>query len=146
MIPIDQTRFGCHDPNEPANTAPGNCWTACLASILELPLSEIPDELEFWKDGMKPLDSWIPYQKKTHLWLHNKDIVIVEVRMSSVFYTGPEECFDMYCILSGPSPRNSKVNHAVVGKGNQIVHDPHPSRKGLSGEYKYWWYEFLVRK
>ncbi len=146
MIPVDQTRFGCNDPNEPADIAPGNCWAACLASILEKPLNEIPDELNHWKPGMKPWDSWIPYQKEAHKWLHSIGYVLVEIRMNNVFYAGPEECFDMYCIQSGPSPRNPKCFHAVVAKGPLIVHDPHPSRLDLAGELKDRWYEFLVKR
>lgn len=141
MTPVDQTRFGFDGANE----APGNCWAACVASILNVPMSSVPDEAEFWQPGMKPAESWIPYQTKAHRWLFEQGIVLVETKCQHVHYCGPADCWAAYCILSGPSPRNPEVNHAVVGRGNEIVHDPHPSRKGLTGEWQKWWYEFFVR-
>lgn len=146
MTPVDQTRFFCGNPGDPAESAPGNCWTACIASLLDLTLTEVPDEAEFWKPGMTPSQSWIPYMKEAHRWLRGRGFVLVEVQAKHVNYQGPIEIFkSMHCILSGPSPRNKDVFHAVVGRGNEIVHDPHPSRAGLLGDGNEWWYEFLVR-
>jgi len=142
MKPVTQTRL--HDPS--GLSAPGNCWTACIASLLECELAELPDEATFWKPGMTPAESWIPYQKAmlAFLWREH-GLTLVEVRSTNVlFHAG----VDMpYSILSGPSPRDQQINHAVISRGNEIVHDPHPSRAGLvqdAGPRRYW-YEFLVR-
>ena len=140
MKPVDQTRFGIELP---LSEAPGNCWAACIASILELPLSEVPDEADFWKPGMNHRQSCRIYEPAVMLWLRDKGYILVEVPMKGVFFRGEE--WNPPCILSGPSPRNNEVNHAVVGVGNKIVHDPHPSRAGLAVvEGKDWWYEFFV--
>lgn len=141
MIPVDQTRL-MGTLQEP----PGNCWAACVASILELPLSEVPDEVDDWEPGMDPRKSWVPYQKRIHQWLFDRGLVLIEVQAKHLNYCGPLEIFkSTHCILSGPSPRNPEVQHAVVGLGNTIAHDPHPSRDGLVGDGNEWWYEFFVR-
>lgn len=36
MIPVDQTTYGHTD---------GNCFSACVASILEIPIEEVPNTL-----------------------------------------------------------------------------------------------------
>ena len=98
MKPVDQTRFG---PVE------GNCFAACVASILEIPIEEAPDVMSIpnWYEafaewlkprGMYPIcfnltkNGWVP------IGLH---------------------------ILSGKSPRWAG-DHAVVARGTEIVHDP----------------------
>ena len=36
-----------------------------------------------------------------------------------------------YAIASGPSPRGTNIQHAVVVKDGELWHDPHPSRAGV---------------
>lgn len=141
MKPVDQTRFGIE---EPLTEAPGNCFAAALASLLELELHEVPDEADTWKPGMSHRESWRLYEPRVFDWLREEQgFLLVEVQIGDLFFRGGE--FDSYCILSGPSPRNNDVFHAVVGQGNKIVHDPHPSRDGLAQvKGKRWWYEMLI--
>jgi hypothetical protein len=117
MKPVDQTKLGVD----------GNCYSACLASILELSVEEVP------VFGLGPV-SWLIEAEK---WLRAKhgytmigfDPVVVEN-----FYCRPA----MHHLIRGESPRGP---HAVVGFCGEIVYDPHPSRDGLvmvSG------YEFLI--
>jgi hypothetical protein len=40
-------------------------------------------------------------------------------------------------IITGESPRNSAIDHAVVVYAGEIVHDPHFSRDGLVNHKKY---------
>lgn len=141
MRPVDQTRFGF----DGSDGAPGNCWQACVATILDLPLGDVPDEATFWKPGMTPGQSWRPYMNHVHRWLFERGLVLVEVRTAGVCYAGPLELWQQTAvIMSGPSPRNPQFQHAVVAHGSNIVHDPHPSRAGLVGDSKEWWYEFFV--
>lgn len=110
MIPVDQTTFG----------APGgNCLSACVASILDLPIEEVP---YFMSDRFNPqgvdwvrkLNSWLrPRGYRCHVFV--RDIMIPE-----------------YHIAHGVSPRGVGT-HAVVARGNRMVHDPHPSRQGIVG-------------
>ncbi len=140
MKPVDQTRCNCGDL---LTEAPGNCWTACIASILELPLADVPDEAAFWKPGLRQAQSWIPYEKAMFAWLRQRGLLLVEIKLPDVFFRGDD--WDPLCILSGPSPRNPEVHHAVVARGTTIIHDPHPTKAGLlTIEGKPWWYEFFV--
>lgn len=137
MKPVDQTRFGVGEPD----IAPGNCWAACIASILELRLEDLPDELDHWRPGCKPEESWLPHFREMADFLRSRNFCLAEVACRSLTAWDPDY-FQPYLIISGPSPRNPKVNHAVVGRGNEYVHDPHPSRKFLAqGEL---FYELLL--
>jgi hypothetical protein len=149
MIPVDQTRLnspGANRPEEP----PGNCFSACIASILELRLSEVPDELEFWTPRAHPRHSWVLYEQRMNSWLRDRGLIMLISPYAGCRYFGANESLDLYCVISGSSPRYPDWKHAVVGniRGGQearIVHDPHPSRAGLLGRQEDWQYELFVR-
>lgn len=138
MREVDQTRT--YTPDGP----PGNCWSACIASILDLDLEQVPDELTHWKPGMRPIESWRPFEKEMHRWLYSRGYVLIQTSKLNKFeYCGPEDCYSFYHIVSGKSPRADFL-HAVVGLGLEIVHDPHPSRDGLAGDPDDWCYEMFM--
>jgi hypothetical protein len=107
MIPVRQTVFGY--PH-------GNCMAACVASLLELPIEEmpvIPDDANF-------NDLW-------NVWLAARGFA--RVCFSSLTSFRP----DGYYLMAGPSPRPSVIKedgerafHVVVGFNGKPVHDPHP--------------------
>lgn len=114
MRPVDQTMFG-HTPPHDA----GNCLQACIASLLELPLDDVP---HFVADG----DGWWSALLD---WLRCRGFWVAETVDPS-----PGLGF-----AGGKSPRGD-WGHAVVTDGPDIAHDPHPSRAGLDGaptEYRY---------
>jgi hypothetical protein len=121
MKPVDQTLFG---PRK--NGAVGNCVSACIASLLELPIADVP---YFMGTDADPDDFW---KKRVNLWLGPRGLSLVHVKVSRTFSQWPPGLF----ILMGRSPRGL---HAVVAKGGEmrasslriIAHDPHPSRTGL---------------
>ena len=104
MQAIDQTTFG---------EGLGNCFSACVASILELPIDDVPffgaDEL--W---------WTRFSE----WLEARNLYAVCLKHRAG--RAPVG----YHILSGKSPRGEFL-HSVVAKGEDIVHDPHPSRANI---------------
>lgn len=112
MKPVDQTSL--HDKETDTG---GDCWRACLASILEVPITDVPDFVN--EHGGR-------YVTETRNWLEAFGLWLVEVR-----YHGN---FPGYMIASGPSPRHRDVHHAVVWKGRTMAHDPHPSRDGIWGD------------
>lgn len=128
MIPVKQTTL--HDPD---NGKYGDCYRASIASILELPINEVPnfnaiaksDETIFWDEVTKFMES--------------RGLTILSTQANS----GRWLSGDTYHIISGPSPRNNGY-HAVVGHNGQIVFDPHPSNDGLVGDPMEWRYEYLV--
>jgi hypothetical protein len=117
MRPVDQTTFG-----HPG----GNCFSACVASLLELRIGEVPyfmDESGGRPKWFQQLDTWLaPFCLYA---LH--------------FSVTPEhaELYDKqdlwpkgYFILNGRSPRG---DHAVIARGSGVAaFDPHPSRDGLA--------------
>jgi len=104
MKPVDQTTFGVPG---------GNCFSACVASLLELPIEEVP--------YFMGADDWCA---AFAAWLSPRGFYPVSFNISTVGAWRPEGLF----ILGGQSPRGS---HAVVARGAVVVHDPHPSRDGL---------------
>jgi hypothetical protein len=98
----------------------GNCFEACLASILEIPLDQVPD-LSLYEDSWDlELDRWL----KVRGW----DTIIV---------TGPVVALVRAPAISvGPSPRGG-CYHAVVTLNGKLTHDPHPEGGGLAGPIVY---------
>lgn len=112
MRPVDQTKFGFPG---------GNCFSACVASILELDVEQVPyfmaDPVEEW---MRRLEAWLDSIKC--------GLYPVLVPVSDEWYPAG------YYVLSGQSPRKPEdagALHSVVARGREVVHDPHPSRDGL---------------
>jgi hypothetical protein len=100
----------------------GNCLAACVASLLDLPLEDVPN---FRLAG----DSWTAMQG----WLQSRGLQATEIATRSArMRCVPKDP----CILVGNSPRNP-VYHAVIGLCDngtaRVIHDPHPDGTGLAG-------------
>jgi hypothetical protein len=96
----------------------GNCLQACVASVLDLELEEVPHFVEF--------DDWWSI-----FWdfLHDQGCTVTRVSGLAEKGTG---------IGNGPSPRGLQYAHAVVVQDGKIVWDPHPSREGVPSFYDTW--------
>lgn len=130
-----QTQEFLHKPEEGQY---GDCQRAVIASLLDLPISEVPHFSGIAKG--EPRIFWETLQAfcKSHGYVY----LTIKARSGAAFY-GLDE--DIYHEISGPSPRGNGVFHAVIGKGGEIVFDPHPSRAGLAGDPAEWEYSYLVR-
>jgi hypothetical protein len=104
VIPVDQTTHG---------PTTGNCFSACVASILELPISEVP----FF---MAPEQWWPPFVE----WCAMRGY-------DAVYFPNTEYVPLGYSIVGGPSYRWPGKLHACVALDGVVVHDPHPSKLGL---------------
>lgn len=114
MIPQNQTEFG---PGK------GNCWAACIASILGVPLETVPN----FCGGASKEHWW----SETQHWLSCCGLTMLEMDVSR----RPQDfstLFDCYWIANGKSPRFDCL-HSVVYCGDKMVHDPHPDGTGLKG-------------
>lgn len=104
------------------------CFQAAVATVLDLPASDVPD---FCAPGFNGRDWWGGFLA----WCLCRGLMAVEFRLRETEICFAELPDGLICILSGKSPRG--INHSVVAKhvnGEfKIVHDPHPSRGGLSG-------------
>lgn len=108
MIRVYQTIFG----NDPRN--PGNCFQACVASLFDLPLEDVPHfvaEKNWWRF--------------LEQWLLQFGLYPVNIEYKGFMPQG-------YTILNGKSPRG--YAHSVIVKGGRIVHDPHPAGGGVEPE------------
>jgi len=135
MKTIDQTRLYDSSNQSP----PGNCFQACVATILGISLADVPDEADHWRPGMDPYKAWRAYWPHFCDWLRERELGYIEIQA----HTGDRSSsLDVPCIASGPSPRDPSILHAVVIRyvrldrhtiGPHWLHDPHPSRAWLRG-------------
>jgi len=94
----------------------GNCYAACLASLLDLPLWMVPPFEDMFGRG--------DWRARTDEWLSrlfNSKLVRTEGHETSQL---PE-----YYIANGPGKRG--VHHSVIYHDGQLAHDPHPENSGL---------------
>jgi hypothetical protein len=95
----------------------GNCFAACMASILELPLETMPD--------FTPFDDWTV---RWNRWLRPMNLAIMHTSVSETnFEAWRQECMPGYTIPAVESPRGPWL-HAVVALDGELVWDPHPER------------------
>jgi hypothetical protein len=99
MIPVFQTRRG----------PLGNCYAACVASILEKPLDEVPDIRG--KDWGRRFSQWFDSQGIGSKFLQGNNLPLSEQTFL------PPGWSILACRGSGPI-------HAVVCRDGVIVHDP----------------------
>lgn len=133
MKPVDQTRKG------------HNCFSACLASILEVGIEDVPNFR--WPESNK---THIGQVERAEKWLRNKyGCTVVELFDVSQYLGYPslevtKETYQFpttYYIMTGWVNLKKEKVHAVVGLQGEMVHDPHPKRAGLVHVFTY---TFLV--
>ena len=118
MIPVFQTDLTFET---------GNCGEACVASILEISLDDIPS-LHNPDDS---LDGEY-YCERLRKFLRKFGMTYIDLELRKEY--NPMDFFkDCYVITTGPSPRATEEwhRHAVVWRNGKIIHDPHPSGDGL---------------
>jgi hypothetical protein len=97
---------------------PGNCLQASLASILELPLDQVPHFC-----AIDPADDYA-WSTAMNAWLEDRFGL-------RVIYLQPKGWTpEGYHLLDGESPRGSM--HSTVGYRGALVHDPHPEGGGVT--------------
>ena len=115
MIPVDQTI---------TNFETGNCMQACVASIFELPLDDVPN---FMKDGKDN------YANNIKIWSKEMGLSILDVELNEDFEKYMSNC---YMVAVGKSPRGTKDwhRHGVIWFNGEMTHDPHPLKAGIDGK------------
>lgn len=116
FTPVRQTIFG---------KPKGNCFAACIASILGISLSSIPDLNE----------PDIGHQTENAIkFLNQYGLTLVEFKPGVTFWDFRNS---PYLIASGLSPRangDPEFRHGVIVKDGKFIHDPHPSDDFLYGD------------
>lgn len=107
-----------HDPEKGMI---GDCWRACIASILDLPCEEVP---HFVREEIEGKGHWM---ELTVRWLNGRGFGIVQCSRDGL----PKWIsYGTLMIACGPGPRHG--NHCVImDQSGSMVHDPHPSREGI---------------
>ena len=101
----------------------GNCLTACIASIFDLELGDIPNFCE-----PDPDYAWF---EKLNIWLSKRGLFYLEATFKR---NELDELFldnKVIHIITGRSPRSATLLHAVVGLNGRMIFDPHPADLGL---------------
>lgn len=119
MIPVIQTIF-------PTDKEPmrGNCYQACLASIFEMPLDQVPHFMEY-KNWTEHLDEW----------LYKMGLLHVEVKVDTEEAVLYPMMGGAICLATGHTARHPTRLHTIVArtghahrreKNFEYLHDPHP--------------------
>lgn len=130
MIPVHQTTF--YDPDAPPDKQRGNCLTAVVASLLELPIEDVPNFVQDDVDheGDPDWDWWTTL----HRFITERGYQMHYLAVPG----GPPSAFPLpkpgehYAVI-GLSPRGPQglIHHIVIHRDGQMVHDPHPDGTGL---------------
>lgn len=137
MTPIKQRNR--HDPE---NGVYGDCHRAALASLLDLPIDDVPHFME----GLGPKDGEI-FNRLQEQFLRSHGLTPVIFAISGTLETVLEQCEvwnpgQLY-LLGGES--RSGFGHTVIAGSGKIVHDPHPKEVGIVGPMDdgYYWITYL---
>ena len=117
MTPIFQTRFSTAEGEK------GNCMTACVASLLDLPIEKVPYFFDF-PDFWDAVFAFLYEQGCEYNGCLRPDAD------GSIGWDGAPG-IDGYFIVAGPSPRWPGARHAVIYKDGRMIHDPHPDGTGI---------------
>lgn len=119
------------------DVVPGDCWRACLASLLEVPLAEVPHFIHLYPaaDVQGELPDW---WAASISWVEEQ-----RPGWTLAAWDRPEEWRPIYdrdvhegmpsrVILTGPSPRGA-WNHSVLmfDLDGTLAHDPFPGGRGV---------------
>ena len=138
MIPVlqtilaDPTRNDGHD----AEGRPGNCYQAAIASVLELPLDDVPHFATFDRDWFKQSAPWFRQRGMIRSFYREqalKDLSWPLHLAPGADFWGDRVSHIVGALGAGPSPRGP-FRHVVVLDPNtgDMIHDPHPSGAGVT--------------
>ncbi|MDE2441810.1 MAG: hypothetical protein KGP14_12370 [Betaproteobacteria bacterium] len=131
--------------HDPENGIYGDCMRTAVACIMDLELDDVPHFLEGNPAGTE-------FNRRVNSFLASKGKQIfsvpfaadrLDILLDSLGHQNPDAIY----MLSGESSRG--VNHVVICRGGEVIHDPHPSNSGLIGPCSpdgYYWVEILTDK
>jgi len=127
MKPVFQTKQ--HNPPK----VYGNCYAACYASILEIPIEDVPpfEELPGFNEGDQ--GTWV---KVLNAWLKAKGFVPSQHNVPETIKH--RHAPSGYAIGTFKSPRHPGVLHSAVFLNGTRVHDPAGENVPEAGEIVDW--------
>jgi hypothetical protein len=109
MIPVYQTKFGSPQARPEEQ---GNCYAACVASIFELTLEDVPDE--------SPARI-VAFYKAWDAWFAERGLAPYYIKAK--LHTERVPGWSIGTVRSNMGA----WNHAVVCLDGRVVHDPNPN-------------------
>jgi hypothetical protein len=141
MKPVSQTKYSLFY-SDGTRLNYGNCLIACIASILDQPIDEVPNVYTFYGlDKTKGDDiSNHLWFKVMNLWLNNK------FNKQIIFNNLSEPTEQQYVIMRGLSMRMKPHCCIFENKGGVFIpyFDPHPTLQFLHEQQYYYTIENLV--
>ena len=137
MIPVTQTKVVVNKSTG-ENVIRGNCFAACVASLMELPIEEVPNvevlfhiEGGYWSEVMMTFLTSKGYELYTddRFKCFHQDFEDKNFGGKDNYEGTINELKDQYYLVSGQSVRG--VYHICIFKNGKLIHDPHPTREGL---------------
>ena len=116
MKPVKQTIL-----SDPPNDIRGNCFSACLASLLDLSIEDVP---YFAILG----EGWFA----VFLDFLTANGYVFEGTPNFGDWVKTYEGIDGFFIVGGESPRGIRNGHSVIYKDGNPYFDPHPSNDFLT--------------
>lgn len=115
--------------HDPGNGRYGDCHRAALASVLDLPMEDVPHIC----DGMPLPDEFVLRERE---FLRSQGLAPISVPYGGEDVEEVLRCVGalnpgLYFLIGGKSPRG--FDHTVVGFNGRIAHDPHPDGGGVVG-------------
>ena len=94
----------------------GNCMEACIASLLEINLSDVPT-----------------FNKEGHKWYDDCQKFLARYDLQILCFNANED-MDLelllgYYIVAVKSPNFKEAGHVVIMKKGIVIHDPNPNGK-----------------
>ena len=137
MRPVHQTYFAVPVGNGEVPQGPlGNCYQACLASILDAALEDVPHFAQQY--GPSHPDEGPVWWLAAQQWIRD-EVGLYLTYAPAEMYPTPRDALvgdvpdGFCCIAGGPSPRGGWSHVVVVDADGHLLHDPHPSGDGLAG-------------
>lgn len=100
----------------------GNCFSACIASLLEVEVEDVPNVNDMGNNWYQEFNKWLLSKHSCQML----DVIIdSEYHMPSI-----------PMIAHGKSMNFPDVMHSVLWQNGKMIFDPSPSNKGIDGEPK----------
>lgn len=124
MTPIYQE----HPYHAPERGIFGDCYRAALASLLDMPLADVPHFVKYPEDQRRDV-----YRE----FLRPLGLIPVNIPGAEFWSVIVNTGIDCLHLILGAA-KDDGCPHTCVGRNGVIVHDPGPDQKGLEGEIENW--------
>ena len=129
MKPVKQEFF-----NDTDRGVYSDCQRAVIASLLEMPISEVPHFMQ------EAEGRYQTYWLLVFSFLKKLGFTAITVNRDTILGIR-----NLHYFVTGRSPRDHNKFHVVVGLNGEIVHDPHPDNTGLADPTHDWTYRIIVK-